>query len=407
MNKKLYDVVIAGAGPAGAGTALHLARMGYHVAVVDKAGFPRDKVCGDGLTSHILFEMNELGLLDEFLQLPQKNIIRGVRFYAPSRQHVDFRNCFRNHFNHDFCYIFKRKDFDNFLLEKLKQDTNIIFRERFRVTDIGLAAENVYLANGTEKIYGKVLVGADGAGSLTARKLLNFRHNWKHTFLTMQCYYKNLQPIYDNDVMEAYSMHNFIPGYIWIFPGVENTYNIGLGVNAGIAQKKKLNIKKFFRQVLEEHPLFTQRLKGAERISPLRGGIIPFSKGKRKISGKRFLLVGDAASITNPVTGEGIAYGMNTGRIAAGHLHECLQNNDFSEAAMKGYDIAVAKKFGKIMRRSYDLQKIIMHNKFINRITRNVAKNKKVKKTIEELLSDPKNYLELYNPVFYYRIFIG
>lgn len=407
MDQGLYDVIIAGAGPAGATTALHLARMGYNIAIVDKESFPRDKVCGDGLTSHVLFEVNKLGLLDEFLELPTKNVIKGVRIVNPSHENLDFVNCFSNHFNNDFIYVFKRSEFDNFLAIKLKKNKNIHFKENFKVADIAYEGESISITNGVKKYSGKVLVGADGATSFTGRKLLQFKPNWKHTILTLQCYFEKLDPIYQNDVIEAYCLHKILPGYIWIFPGVDNTYNIGIGVIADLVKKKNLNLKKVFTEITDKNGILGKRLEGATRISPVRGGIIPFSNCKRNISGKRFLLAGDAASITNPFTGEGIGYGMNCGRIAANHLKDCLQKNDFSASFMKNYDKAVDKKFGKIMRRSVKLQKLVSHVRFINRITHNVAKNKKIKTTIEELLSDPKKYLKLYNPMFYYRIFFG
>ncbi|MCF8234244.1 MAG: geranylgeranyl reductase family protein [Bacteroidales bacterium] len=407
MQDRLFDAVVVGAGPSGATCALHLEQMGYKVALLDKASFPREKICGDGLTGHVLFELNELGLLDDFLRLEKKNAIVGGRMYAPNGKYVDFRDVLGNQFNNDFCYIMNRGLFDNFLVEKIREKYRIQFVENFKVEEAAIEKDCAIVKGKNAVFKASVLIAADGASSILSRRLLKYKPDRGKMFVTAQAYYRGVEPIYENDMVEAFCAREILPGYLWIFPESDNIFNVGLGVVADVARKKKNNPVKILDELIVKYDFLSKRFAGAEKITNNRGGLIPFDTCKRKISGERFLLLGDAASITNPVTGEGIGYGMNSGRIAAHHLKNCFDSKDFSTAYMKQYDQAVAAKFRKILKRTMYLQKAIRFPGFINRIAGNISKNEKLHGKIERILADRKKYQEIYNPLFYYRIFFG
>lgn len=407
MQHRLFDAVVVGAGPSGATCALHLEHMGYEVVLLDKTSFPREKICGDGLTGHVLFELNKLGLLDDFFALENKNAIVGGRLYAPNGKYVDFRDVLGNQFNNDFCYIMKRGLFDNFLVEKIREKDRIHFVENFKIEE-AVIEENWATVKGKKATFkARVLIAADGASSLLSRRLLKYKPDPGKMFVTAQAYYRGVEPIYENDMVEAFCAREILPGYFWIFPESDNIFNVGLGVIADVARKKKINPVKILDELIEKYDFLSKRFAGAEKITNNRGGLIPFDTCTRKISGERFLLLGDAASITNPVTGEGIGYGMNSGRIAAHHLKNCFESKDFSAANMRQYDQAVAVKFRKTLKRTMHLQKIIRFPAFINRIAGNISKNDNLHRKIEQILANRKKYQEIYNPLFYYRIFFG
>ncbi len=405
MSLGLFDVVIAGAGPSGSTCAFHLAKSGCKIALVDKANFPRNKICGDGLTGYTLFELNEMGrnILDEFLSLNKIYPINGVRLYGPDTNYIEFQNVFRNKFTDKFCYVCKRCDFDDFLFRKLKSFDNISFFENFKVQNIETSKNNIKVYNDASSITAKVLVGADGANSMVSRKLLNYKPIWKHNCLAVQCYYENIKPHEKRNTVEVFFLRETLPGYLWIFPGKDNFYNVGMGLIAGDVRTEKTDIKQLFINIINKYSFLQEKFHNAARISKLNTSLIPLGSYKRKMSGERFVITGDAASLTNPFSGEGIAYGMNSGRIAANHIINCLNKNDFSSSMMKQYDKAINKKLRRKLNISYRFQKFAKNPKIINKVIGKVQRNEKLKKTIEMMLKNPSKYKNFFNPVFYYR----
>src|SRR5204863_2608151 len=159
-----YDVLIAGAGPAGAACALQLAQSNLSVCVVDKATFPRDKTCGDAISIDVASQLVKLPsqLSESFLKYDRKVSSYGISLYSPDRCHIDIPIASDGQPG----YVCQRLDFDNLLVEQLRSISNVKYLENCSVEALEINSDFVNLKTSRGPIRAKIVVGADGAYSV-------------------------------------------------------------------------------------------------------------------------------------------------------------------------------------------------------------------------------------------------
>ena len=407
MKQKIYDVVIVGGGPAGSSCAIHLAKSGYQVAVVDKDIFPRDKICGDGLTTYVLYELNQLGadIKNDFINRDFYNPSKGLRIFSPGGYEVFVYDIVKNQYNNNLFFICRRKDFDYFLWDRLGKFDNISTFESYKVIDVKTTNREVKVSSGKDSITAKVLVGADGANSIVKRKIFNTGHDWHSTMLTAQAYYKNLNLI-NKDVIEAHMIKDLLPGGFWIFPMQNNVANVGFGMMLEDYHKNNMNLKKLFSEIIFNNPILNKKFEKSEIFSNINIRILPLVNKLKNISADRVLLTGDAIPVVHRITGEGIGEAMNSGRIAAKVIDRCLIHDNFSREYMGSYDLDIRKKFGKMVKMSKGLQKVFSSSFMLDRICKNISSKPKLQMQLESIAKDPSNYYKLFNPYLYYRMLL-
>ncbi|PLX11272.1 MAG: hypothetical protein C0598_08530, partial [Marinilabiliales bacterium] len=263
-----------------------------------------------------------------------------------------------------------------------------------------------WVTNGETKINAKAIVGSDGASSIINRTFFKIQKDWRHKHLTVQAYFSNVGQI-KSDTLEIFLNKEIIPGGIWIFPMKGEVCNVGMGMLVKTLRKNNTDIKTLFMDLIYKTKTLGGMFETAELTSDINVRVLPLGQRISKISKERILLLGDAISVVNPITGEGIGQAMNSGRIAALHLDKCLISNDFSKTKMKEYDKSIARKFNSVIRMSYGIQRLISFPFLSNRIANNYNKNLKLRKQIESLINDPANYSKIFDPRLYYRILVG
>lgn len=342
----IFDIIILGAGPSGLACAIMLRDSGLKVALIDKESFPRDKTCGDGLT---LDAVKQLQLISEdlyvrFLKLEHKQPNSGVTVFSNSgyKLHIPISYNSENR----SMYTVKRSDFDNMLLQYVKDNTHTIIIEECKAQDIRKEKESIQLITDKGIFNSRMIIGADGAESLVRNKLHGIKIPEKDKYIALRCYFKNLCFSENNNPMYFYFNPVLLPGGLWIFPGYDNIYNVGLGMRLKTMKKKKLNLKNVLENEIHNGLLKDQFING-EQISELKGHIIPIGRKGRKISGAAYVLTGDAAGLANPLSGEGIGNALRSGRVAAAHIIRCFQENNFSENFNKKYDKEIYKRMGR------------------------------------------------------------
>jgi len=302
-------ILIIGAGPAGMSTALFLAKMGIESTLVDKARFPRDKICGDGLSGwvlHMLYRLDPTWVRELSTQ-PGALPSNGMRFYAPNLKHLTLP--YHNKKEADLAagYIIRRKEFDSFLWQKVKQNPLIETIEGFEAVNFQLDNDSALVrgilspahtsvkpneaASETSELRADMVVFCDGAASRFAQNPGNIKKDNQHHATGIKVYYRGLQscdPILNP--VEFYFLKPVLPGYLWIFPLPGGEANVGLGIRTDVMKRKKIRLKDTLLQSIGENPLLRERFKDAEAISEVQAWGLPLGSRQLPLSGERFLL---------------------------------------------------------------------------------------------------------------------
>ncbi|MEZ4774740.1 MAG: NAD(P)/FAD-dependent oxidoreductase [Bacteroidia bacterium] len=405
----IYDIVIVGAGPGGATCALALAGKGLKVAVVDKATFPRDKICGDALSGKVLSVLKYLSpqTLEKLHQFPPKIGSWGIRFVAPNAKILDIPFKHVKTASSDFApgYIARRMDFDDFLFRQIPSETAVF--QHYPISSISHEAEGFLLKSGENTLRAKMVIGADGAHSIVTKSLGNIPVEKKHYSAGIRSYYRGVTGFHPENFIELHYIHDLLPGYFWIFPLPDGQANVGLGMLSSDVKKYRVNLKEKLQTIITTHPEISRRFTHATPIGEVKGFGLPLGSKKRKISGERFMLTGDAASLIDPFSGEGIGNAMLSGKIAAAHAVKCFETGNFSAQFMEGYDDAVYAKIWSELKLSHNMQKLVNFPWLFNFIAKKANSNSAVQTMLTMMFDDLNIRKELSKPSFYWKLIAG
>ena len=165
-----------------------------------------------------------------------------------------------------------------------------------------------------------MIIGADGAHSVVAKYLGTTTIERKHHSAGLRVYYENITSFHPDRYIELYFFNEILPGYLWIFPLPDNKANVGIGMLSDTITKKKINLRETLEKLMRTHPALKERFQYARPLETVKGFGLPLGSKQRKISGDRILLAGDAASLIDPFSGEGIGNAIRSGRVAAEHV---------------------------------------------------------------------------------------
>jgi len=344
-----FDVLIVGAGPAGCSCALHLAGKGLRIAVADKASFPRDKICGDGLSGHTVSELKKLpgNAFNDFLNLPGIQPSWGFSMVSPSSYRLDLPYPTESDPVYAPGFTCKRRIFDNFLVNELKGYPDITLFENTPIKSLTVFPDSAEARNTNLTINSQVIVGADGYQSVV-RKSLNLRPENNFAF-ALRAYYHGVSNLHPEQYIEMHFLKELPSGYFWIFPESDHLANVGIGF-MDFQKGNYDDIKNVFKKIITENQHIAPRFENATMLGSLQGYYLPLYTKKTPVSGERIVLVGDAAALINPFTGEGIGNAMLSGRMAANQILQCMQLHDFSKRQMLSYDKTIKTKLWKEAR---------------------------------------------------------
>ena len=198
-----------------------------------------------------------------------------------------------------------------------------------------------------------------------------------------------------------------MPGYFWIFPLPGGYANVGLGMRSDIISKKRLNLRKKLLEVIESHPPFRERFQDAELVGEIVGYGLPLGSKKRLLSGDGYMLVGDAAHLIDPLTGEGIGNAFYSGFIAAEQAQQCLDQHNFSASFLQAYDVRVQRVLGVEMQLSYRLQRLMAYPLLVNVVTGIIGGNKRAMDMLSQMYHDLEVRRSLAKPWFWMKMFFN
>lgn len=321
------ELVIVGGGPAGAATAIALARLDPSLAsrtlVLDRAAFPRDKTCAGGLIPHTLSVLGELGLE---LTVPAVRVDQARVDVAGERIDIDSPGC---------CWVIRRREFDTMLLDAARGH-GVEVRESVRLTAARREGCHVVLETDAGEVRTRAVVGADGSGSLVRRALVTDEEGWIARAVMCDV------PI---DAADAPRRFEFdfravlegLAGYAWSFPCLiagRPHWNVGVYSLARRGEGERI------ARLLDDR---AQAPDAPRKAHPIR-----LYRGREAISAPGVLLVGDAAGV-DPLLGEGISFALQFGLIAARTLAQGFATGDLR---FRGYDRLVRRSpMGRKLRR--------------------------------------------------------
>ncbi len=346
------DAIVVGAGPGGSSTAHALAQAGLDVLLLEKTSFPREKVCGDGLTPRAVKTLVDMGIdtspANGFIQNRGLRILGGgVKLELLWPELASYPN---------YGLVRPRLDFDD-LLAQNAQKAGARLQTLTNVT--GPVVENGRIVGVTAKVgqdktpttyRAPITIACDGVSArLAISQGINKRDD-RPMGVAVRRYYES--PRHDDDMLESWlelrtPTGDLLPGYGWVFGVGDGTSNVGLGILNTTKAWKDTNYKDLMARWTSSMPKEWQYDEEHAR-GPIRGAALPMGFNRQPHYRDGMLLVGDAAGAVNPFNGEGIAYAMESGRLAAEVVVQALARAEGPgrERALEAYPAAMKATYG-------------------------------------------------------------
>lgn len=400
------DVIVVGAGPTGSGAAFHCAAAGLDVLLLEKATFPRDKICGDGLTPRAVSELVRMGLPlreeDGWIRNRGLRVVGGGhRLELPWPELSSYPS---------YGLARARVSFDQTLAEharaagaKLLEGTAVTAPVRDERTGrvVGVRARPVAAGRrsqdaGEEVVYrAPVVVAADGVSARLATAVGRAKRDDRPMGVAVRTYFRT--PRHDDPWMESHlelwdgapGRSNLMPGYGWIFSLGDGTANVGLGSVSSTAAATKVDYKDLFARWMANAPAEWE-FTPDNQVGPVRGAALPMGFNRGPLYADGLLLAGDAAGMVSPFNGEGIAYGLQAGRVAADAISQALARGSAAgrERALATYERRMKDDLGGYYTLGRVFVRLIEHPQVMRVCTRYGLPRPLLMKFVLKLLSD-------------------
>jgi geranylgeranyl reductase family protein len=380
------DVIVVGAGPAGSTTAYHLAQSGVDVLLLEKASFPRDKVCGDGLTPRAVKQLIRLGI---DLDAPGWTRNKGLRIigaghrlelpwpelasfppYGMVRTRTDLDELLAHHAEKAGARLMESTAVTGPVLDE--RTGRVVGVTARHVDDQGrkLAEETTYSA--------PVVVACDGVSSRLATSLGLQRRENRPMGVAVRAYYRT--PRHDDDWMESWlelwdgepGRSNLLPGYGWIFGVGDGTANVGLGILDSSSAFRTYDSKAAMRTWLAHTDPALGFTEDDKLVGEIRSAALPMGFNRKPHYRGGLLLVGDSGGMVNPFNGEGIDYALEAGHMAADTIVQALARPEgpARERVLEGYAVALEQASGGYFTLGRVCAKMIGNPTFMKQATK-------------------------------------
>ncbi len=401
------DVIVVGAGPAGASAAYFLAEAGIDVLLVDQEVFPRQKVCGDGLASRALTMLERMGLGAWLRGFPEPEV---MLFSSPNGEAVRIQPERPEGFSYG--RVVPRLRLDEAVVERAVV-AGARFLDGIKVTSLEQQRGGLHLRgerNGSSSPQGgrivhleaPLAIAADGGQASFTRRLGLIRR--PPDLVAVRAYFEG--DVGPETRPEIHVERVIMPGYSWIFPTGEGRANVGTGTRASTVKKGSLSLARVMQRFVANNPYARERLRLAEMVSPVQGHPLRTDLRGTRPYGQRVLVAGEAAGLVNPLSGEGIAYALESGEMAATHARRALESGDFSEAALSTYGRALRRRYGADHQVARFLRIFFKHPWLLNRLVRRMQQDPDFALTFGLVVIGVESPRTVLSPRFLSRLFL-
>ncbi len=371
------DVLVVGGGPGGAAAAYYLARQGIDVTVVDKAAFPREKVCGDGLTPRSVAALLRMGIDTGDAGFER---VKGLRVHS-RRTTIELPWPELSSWP-DYGLVMPRAQFDALLIERAQKAGARLMERTDAVEPIfdagWVVGATTRPADDRDAELGEIrarfVIASDGAASRFAQPAGVKRDDSRPLGIAARRYYRtdyHPGPWFES-WLDLWEGDLLLPGYGWLFPVAGGQINLGAGLLNTFKDFKQISAQRLFDAFAGMLPAEWE-ISEATAEGRVLSGPLPMSLNRVPQVVPGMLLIGDAAGAVNPFNGEGIAYAMETAEIAAELIDEALVKDRPGIAMM--YPAVLRERYGDYFRIGRGFAKLIGRPAIMGAATRVMLPN--------------------------------